>query len=241
MSIKRNINKSIRAFTERVQTHAAQFDENDYEVNPKSLSRWWRKCLGSNFHTTNKIVNETVILPDSWSDRLPLLQLVDKWEVYLRARGVEDADDNKKDEEKQDGRKTCQNDEDKDPDLQGHGGKKVPQYGTTKVTQQQPDPEVENWQKHVKHHIFQNNFITDQHLEVSSWFAGKYTSGCYYCSMDNHNHEKCGKLKYLNSKAQIEYDQHYQRGSSNTPMVHSLTTPPGVPHGARRVQNETEK
>ena len=59
----------------------------------------------------------------------------------------------------------------------------------------------------MKRHIFQNKIITDQHLEASTHFAGKFPSGLYYCWMENHNHQQCGKLKYLNRKAQIEYDQ----------------------------------
>ena len=30
--------------------------------------------------------------------------------------------------------------------------------------------------------------------------------------MDNHNHQQCGKLKYLKSKAHIVYDQRQQGG-----------------------------
>ena len=40
------------------------------------------------------------IIPDGWIEKLPLRQLVDKAESYLRARGVKYADDKKKDEKK---------------------------------------------------------------------------------------------------------------------------------------------
>ena len=46
------------------------------------------------------MVGETGIIPDGWSEKLPLLQLVDKVDSYLRARGVKDDDDKKKDEKK---------------------------------------------------------------------------------------------------------------------------------------------
>ena len=71
--------------------------------------------------------------------------------------------------------------------------------------QQHPDLDMENWKNHEKRHIFQHKFITNQRLEESSQFAGQFTSSCYYCWMDNHNHQQCVKLKYLKSKAQIEY------------------------------------
>ena len=61
---------------------------------------------------------------------------------------------------KKDGRKPLQSEKDKDPDLQGGGRKKRPSQGLPNFTQQQPDPEVENWKKHVKYHIFQHKFIT---------------------------------------------------------------------------------
>ena len=73
---------------------------------------------------------------------------------------------------KKDGRKTFQIEKDKEPGLQGDGRKKRPSDGTPNFTQQHPDPEVDNWQNHVKHHIFQHKFITDQHLKTSSQFAG---------------------------------------------------------------------
>ena len=59
--------------------------------------------------------------------------------------------------------------------------------------------------------------------------------------MDNQNYQKCGKLKYLKIKAQIEYDQRHQGGSSNPSQGRSPPNPPGVPHGARRVQYATEE
>ena len=59
--------------------------------------------------------------------------------------------------------------------------------------------------------------------------------------MDNHNHQQCGKLEFLKSKAQIEYDQHKKGGSSNPPLGHSPPTPPGVPQGAPRLKYETDK
>ena len=130
---------------------------------------------------------------------------------------------------KKEGRKPLQNEKDKDPDIQGDGRNKRPQYGPPQVMQQQPDLEVGNWKNRVKCCIFQHTFITDHHLEASSQFAGQFPSGCYYCCMYNHNHQQCGKLKYLNSKAHIEYDQRQKGGSSNPPMGRSLSTPPGVP------------
>ena len=125
------------------------------------------------------MVNETGIIPDGWSEKLPLRQLVDKSESYLRARGVKDVDDKKKDEKKQDGWKPRQIEKDKESDLQGDGRNKRLPDGPTNFTQQQADPEVYNWQNHVKSHIFQHKFITEQHLETSSQFAGQFPSGCY--------------------------------------------------------------
>ena len=72
------------------------------------------------------MVDETGIIPDGCSKKLPLRQLVDKVESYLRARGAKDADYKKKDDKKQDWRKPCQNEKDKYPDLQGGGRKKRP-------------------------------------------------------------------------------------------------------------------
>ena len=43
-----------------------------------------------------------------------------------------------------------------------------PRYGPPNFKQQHPDPEVDNWQNHVKHHIFQHKYVNDQHLETSS-------------------------------------------------------------------------
>ena len=126
------------------------------------------------------MVDETGIIPDGWIKKLPFRQLVDKAGSYIRARGVKDADDRKKDEKKQEGRKPRQIEKDKEPDLQGDGRKKLPQYGPPNVTQQHPEPKVENWQKHVKRHIFQHKFINDQNLKASSQYAGQFDSGCYY-------------------------------------------------------------
>ena len=44
------------------------------------------------------MVDETGIIPDGCSKKLPLRQLVDKVESYLRARGAKDADYKKKDD-----------------------------------------------------------------------------------------------------------------------------------------------
>ena len=206
-SIKRNINNSTRAFTAHIKTDAAKFYRTEYEVNPKSLARMRRKGIGSDFHSINKMVDETGIIPDGRSKKLPLRQLVDKAGSYLCARGVKNDDEKKKQEKKQEGRKPRQNEKNKDPDLQGDVRKKRPQDGPPQVIQQQPDPEVENWKKHVKRHIFQHICVTDQNLEASSQLSGKFPSGCYYFWMENHNHQQCGKLKYLKSKAQIECDQ----------------------------------
>ena len=98
MSIKLNNNESIRAFVERLQTYTAQFDGTDYEVKPKSLAHRWHKGLGSDFHSINKMVDKTGIIPDVWSKKLTLRQLVNKSESYLRAKGLKDAYNKKKDE-----------------------------------------------------------------------------------------------------------------------------------------------
>ena len=112
------------------------------------------------------MVDEIGIIPGGWSENFPLLQLVDKAESYLCARGMKDADDKNKEEKKHDRRKPRYNDKDKDPYIQGDGRKKRPQYVPPQVTQKNPDPEVENCQKHVKCHIFKHKFITDQHLKA---------------------------------------------------------------------------
>ena len=159
MSIKRTNNKSIRYFAAHVQTDAEKFDGTDYEFKSKSLARRWRKIIGSNFQSINNMVNETVIIPDVWSKKLPLRQLVDTSESYLCARAVKDADDkntyekNKKEENLARFRKTRSR-------ISKAIRNKHPPDGTPNVTQQQPDPEVENWKKHVKYHIFQHKFIT---------------------------------------------------------------------------------
>ena len=57
MSIKHTNNESIRAFTERVQTNAAQFDGTDYNFNSKALAIRLRKRLGSDSHSINKMVD----------------------------------------------------------------------------------------------------------------------------------------------------------------------------------------
>ena len=80
MSIKRTNSESIRAFAARVQIDAAQFDGTGYEINSKYLSRRWHKGIGSNFQSINKMVDETGIIPDGWSDNFPLRQLVNKAE-----------------------------------------------------------------------------------------------------------------------------------------------------------------
>ena len=108
MSTKRNNNKSIRAFTARVQTDAAQFDGTDYEVKSKALTRRWSKGLCSGFQSIKKMVDETGIIPYGWSEKLPLHQLEDEAESYLRAIGVKDLNNKNKDEKKQDGRKPHQ-------------------------------------------------------------------------------------------------------------------------------------
>ena len=82
--------------------------------------------------------DETVIIPDGWSEKFPLQKLVDKAESYLRSRGVKDANDKKKYEKKQDRRKTFQNDKYKDTDLQGRVRNKLPQDGPPQLMQQQP-------------------------------------------------------------------------------------------------------
>ena len=135
MSIKCNNNESIRAFAARVQTDASLFDGTDYEVKPKALACRWHKGLGSDFQSINKMVDETGIIPDSFGERLPLRQLVNKAESYLLAREVKDADDKNKDDKKQDGRKPRQIEKDKEPDLQGNVRKKRPPDGPPNVTQ----------------------------------------------------------------------------------------------------------
>ena len=167
MSIKCNNNDSIRGFAASVQTDAAQFYGTDYKVKSKDVARRWRKGLGSDFQSINKIVDETGIIPYIWSEKLPLRQLVDKSEPDLHARGVKDEDEKNKDAKKQDGRKPHQIEKYKEPYHQGDDRKKSPLDGPPNVTYQQPDPEVENWQTHVKLHIFQHKFSTDQHLEAS--------------------------------------------------------------------------
>ena len=64
MSIKRSNNNTIRAFAARVQTYAAQIDGTNYKVKFKALARRCTKGLGSSFKSINKMVNETVIIPD---------------------------------------------------------------------------------------------------------------------------------------------------------------------------------
>ena len=98
MSINRNNNESIRAFAVRVQIDAAKFDGTDYEVKSKALACSWRKGLGSDFQSINKMINETGIIPNIWIKKFSLHQLVNKPELYLHARRVKDADDKKKDE-----------------------------------------------------------------------------------------------------------------------------------------------
>ena len=134
MSIERNTNEFIREFMARVQTDAAQFYGTDYEVKYKALARRWRKGLGSDFQSIDNMADETGIIPDGWSEKLPLRQLVDKSESHLHARGVKDADDRKKDNKKQDGRKPHHIEKDKEPDLQGDGRKKRAPDGSPKVT-----------------------------------------------------------------------------------------------------------
>ena len=70
----------------------------------------------------------------------------------------------KKRREKQHGRKSCQIEKDKGPNLQVYVRKKRSRDGPLNFMQQQPDPEVDNWKNHVKRHILQHKFITDQHL-----------------------------------------------------------------------------
>ena len=123
---------------ERVQTYAAQFDDTDYEVNTKFLCYRWSKGLGCDYQSINNMFDETVIIPDGWSEKFPLQKLVDKAESYLRSRGVKDANDKKKYEKKQDRRKTFQNDKYKDTDLQGRVRNKLPQDGPPQLMQQQP-------------------------------------------------------------------------------------------------------
>ena len=167
MSIKRNRNNSTRAFAACVQTDYEKFDSTYYEVKPKYPAHKWWKVLGSDFQSMKKMFDETGIITDGWSENLPLRQLVDRVESSLRERGVKDADKKNKEEKKKDRRKPLQNNKDKYLYLHGDVRKKHPQDGPPRVIQQQPDPEVENWQKHVKRHIFQHKFITDQHLKAS--------------------------------------------------------------------------
>ena len=177
MPTKRTTTKSIRAFSARVQADATQFDGTDYKFKSKALARRWRKGLGSDFKNINKMVDETGVIPDGWGEKLPFRQLLDQSESYLRARGVKYADEKKKYEKKQDGRKPRQIEKDKEPDIQGDGRNKLPPDGPPNFTQQQPDPEVDNCKNRVKRHIFQHKLITDQHLETSSQFAGQFPSG----------------------------------------------------------------
>ena len=138
---------------------------------------------------------------------------------------------------KKDGRKHFESEKDKDPDLQGDGRNKLSPDYPPNFTQKQLEPEVYNWQKHVKRQIFQHKLITDHHLEISLQYTRQIPSGYYYCWMDNHNHQQCGKQKYLKSKDHIEYDQLQQGGSSNASHGNSPQTPPGLLQGARRVQD----
>ena len=57
MYIKCTTNESIRPFAARVQAYSAQFDVTDYELNSKYLARRWRKGLGSDFQSINKMVD----------------------------------------------------------------------------------------------------------------------------------------------------------------------------------------
>ena len=54
MSMRRNRNESSRAFAAHIQTEAENFDDTDYEVKPKDLTRKWCKGLGSNFQSIKK-------------------------------------------------------------------------------------------------------------------------------------------------------------------------------------------
>ena len=129
MPIKRTNNASIRAFAERVQKDAAQFDGTDYEVKSKDLTRRWRKWIGSDFQSINKMVDETGIITYGWSKKFPLHQLVDKEESHLCARRAKDADEKMKDDKKQDRRKNHQIENYKYLDLQGDVRKKRPPDG----------------------------------------------------------------------------------------------------------------
>ena len=59
--------------------------------------------------------------------------------------------------------------------------------------------------------------------------------------MDSHDHHLCEKLKYLNRKAHIEYDQLQKWGLYNPSQGRSPPPPPGIPQGSRRVQYATEE
>ena len=127
------------------------------------------------------MIDETGIIIDGWSKKLPLRQLVDKAESYLHARGVKDADDKNKDEKKQDWRKPLHIEKDKEPDLQGNFRKKHPPDGPPKLTQQQPEPEVYNWQKHVKRNISQHKLIISFFLLFRPpWLYSMLIIGWYY-------------------------------------------------------------
>ena len=65
----------------------------------------------------------------------------------------------------------CRIEKEKEPDLQGNGRRKIPPDNPPNFTQKQIDPEVDNWKNHVKCHIFQHKFITDEYLETSLQFA----------------------------------------------------------------------
>ena len=88
---------------------------------------------------------------------------------------MKDADEKNKDEKKQDRIKPRQNEKNKEPDLQGDGRKKGLLDGPPSFAQQHTYPEVDNWKKYGKRHIFQRKFITDHHLETPSQFAGNFT------------------------------------------------------------------
>ena len=55
MSIKRTTTDYMRDFVAHVQTEDEKSDGTDYEVKSKALSRRWRKILGSDFRSINKI------------------------------------------------------------------------------------------------------------------------------------------------------------------------------------------
>ena len=63
MYIKRTTNDSIRGFASRVQIDAAQFYGTDYKVNPKALTRRWRKGFGYDFQASNKMFYKTGNIP----------------------------------------------------------------------------------------------------------------------------------------------------------------------------------